>query len=198
MIEHRSRSVQVSIDYVAMTIGGHYVQLLEATPFAPNRRLAAVGQGVGPDTVFKRQVLPQTHAGSTTVAFMTHDGHYLEAFPGNNSIAATATKVGREQAFEETWLPDDRIALRTYWDAFVTAEGGGGEAIVTNRTAVGEWEKFYYEVIPVGLLPNEFRPGSPPHPGLHFPPGGIVGPFPGGVKPWRKPIEAPRSPTMST
>ena len=156
----------MTIDYVAMTIGGHYLQLAAPVKGADPVHwvLAAIGQGVGRDTVFKRHVLPQTHAGSTTVAFMSHSGHYLEARPGDDYVGASATQIGPAQTFEETWLPDDRIALRTSKETFLTADGGGGEAVVTDRTAVGEWEKFYYEVVPVGLLPVEFRPGAP-HPG---------------------------------
>lgn len=159
----------VSVNYVAIQIGGHYLQVgpPPGAPFAAP--LSADGVGIGPRTVFRRLELPAVHAGANVVAFMLHDGRILEAFPepDGGQILASATTVTSAARFEEVWLPDDRIALRTSFNTYVTAEDGGlGDGwhpMSTDRDAADEWEKFYYEVVPVGLLPVEFQPPPPGH-----------------------------------
>ncbi len=181
-----------SVDFVAIQIGGHYLQAgpPRVAPFSAI--LSADGVGIGPRTVFRRIELQGAHAGSRAVAFMLHDGRVLEAFPepDGGEILASATTVTQAARFEEVWLTDDRIALRTSFNTYVTAEDGGlGDGphpMSTDRDAVDEWEKFYYEVVPVGLIPADFH--QPPWTGEL---GRAVDPFGGIGKHDKAPIELP-------
>lgn len=138
--------------YVCMTIGGNYVRL---KPDLFNRQvLSADGTGIGDYSIFER-----VEQGENRVALRSLLGGYLQANP--EGFVTLNPAIGDWETFTEVWWPDDRISLRTHLRTFLCAERGGGEWIVIDRSAAGDWEKFFYEVPPAGLLPVDPPPEEP-------------------------------------
>jgi hypothetical protein len=68
----------------------------------------------------------------------------ISAKAGSASQAETFVIVKMGGSGGTVVAPGDTFALRAAGGKYLTAEGGGGQALTCNRTAVGDWEKFTY------------------------------------------------------
>ena len=136
--------------YVSITIGGSYVRLGVGRGLRefPGLSLYADGTGIGDESIFER-----VEVGENQIALRSLLGGYLQAHPDGFMLSNPA--IGEWETFTEVWWPDDRISLKSAHGTFLCAEGGGGGPVLANRTAAGDWEKFFYEVPPPELLPAE-------------------------------------------
>lgn len=133
------------MQYYALTIGGRYLVAVDHPFDGP--LITASGAGVGPDSIFER--VPR---GQAVALRPISRSEYVSA-PTSGGVLTLAADIGPTEEFNEIEMPDDSIALRTSTGTFVCAEGGGGRAVVANRTAIGAWERFFREVPPAALLP---------------------------------------------
>ena len=141
--------------YIALTIGGHYVRCgLDGTYGLPG--VYANGTGLGDDSIFER-----IQVGPGRVVLHPLSGGFLQARP-DHTLAVNPDGYEVWETFDEIEWPGDRFSLRTWQRRFVCAESGGGGAMIADRTEAGEWERFYYEVPPAGLLPPEPAPEQRP------------------------------------
>jgi hypothetical protein len=88
---------------------------------------------------------------SINCAIQTFDGHYLTANNGGGSGAWDALQTNRTwiRAWERfTFVPSgvggsaEYYAIKTVKGYYLSAVGGGGNAVVTSKKKVGSWEKF--------------------------------------------------------
>lgn len=140
------------VKYIALTIHGNYVRCGPgAGILGPLQAVNANGTGLGNESIFERIEV------ANGVVLHPLSGGYLQVRP-DDSVAVNPDGYDVWETFQEIEWPDDRFSLKTWRGKFVCAEGGGGGPVVANRVAAGEWEKFYYEVPPTGLLPPEPPP----------------------------------------
>lgn len=136
--------------YVCITIGGSYVRLGvgRALREFPGMSLYADGTGIGDESIFER-----VEVGENQIALRSLLGGHLQARP--DGLVLSNPAIGEWETFTEVWWPDDRISFKTAHGTFLCAERGGGGPVLANRTAAGDWEKFFYEVPPPELLPAD-------------------------------------------
>jgi hypothetical protein len=137
--------------YVSIAIHGQYLRLATADvgDHLHGPSLYADGTGIGDESIFERIEFGENRIALRSLLL----GGYLQAHP--DGIVLVNPAIGDWETFTEIRWPDDRISLKTAHGTFVCAESGGGRHVVTNRTAAGDWEKFFYEVPPAELLPAE-------------------------------------------
>jgi hypothetical protein len=150
--------------YIALTYKDKWI--VAGTSLYGQVQLLTVGTGLrdiyervelGDDRVALRLV--SQGAPAAVGSLVTAIGPSQQGHPGMLTLAAG--EIGEPQTFQEVWLPDDTIALRTHLGTYVCAENDGAAGpIVTNRTALGEWERFNYVVPPQELLPREEPPAT--------------------------------------
>src|SRR5207253_1800106 len=83
------------------------------------------------------------------------NGDYVCASPGegvvaNRGAAAQWETFQLKDLDEQTLKSGNRVALLSWNDFYVCAEGGGGGPVVANRSAIGAWERFVLESGPTG------------------------------------------------
>jgi hypothetical protein len=86
------------------------------------------------------------------VAFRAENGQYLQAVDGGGG---TMLAIGGGPWAHETFTilnlsnpgqpigHEDVVALQSWGGWYVVAEGGGGDVVNANRTAIGAWEQFW-------------------------------------------------------
>ncbi len=129
--------------------------------------LSTSGTGMEPSMILERL----EHQDDSYVSFRTTSGSYVSAdhdWTGEDDgvrwlgvgeagglFLRRREQPGQQETFREIWF-QDHVALQTYKGLFVTAEGGGkGAPLSINRSEIGEWQLFDYEVPPTELLPKE-------------------------------------------
>lgn len=135
--------------------------------------LSTSGTGVGRHSVLERIDLGDGRVAFKTLgqndfgqhAYISADHDWLGWDPGVRALGGYRTagglfframdEPGPAETFREI-AQGDQYALETYKQLFVTAEGdGNGSPLSINRDAIGEWQRFYYEVPPPEFLPAE-------------------------------------------
>ena len=138
--------------YVGITIHGHYLQtaVLGLGIFD----VTAGGVGFGANSIFERV----EYAGDE-VTLRALNGRYITA-AGTGLILRP--ELTAEARFLEVWWNDDRVSLRSRAGFFICAEDGGGGLMSCDRPQAADWEKFFYEVPPPELLPEDVGTAQQP------------------------------------
>ncbi len=83
------------------------------------------------------------------IALRAHNHQHVSAVGGGGgAVTASSPHIRAHETFEVVYLPGNMIALRTSNDFYLCAEGGGGRELVANRSWIGDWEKFRFELTP--------------------------------------------------
>lgn len=116
---------------------------------APGRKIEYMGKELGPRMVFER--IP---AGDGMMVYRSLEGGFW-TIADKMFIDLRATDVATATRFREVWFEDDRVALLADNGRFVSIPTflGKGPVMVTTDAA-GDAEKFWFEVPPVGLVPE--------------------------------------------
>ena len=140
----------------------------------PGTSLWSSGTGIGRGNVFERIELGDDRVAFKTIVPNPDTGQYEYIQADHDAVVVGAENLGVAgmptgllrvlpmdspgdwETFREIWLDETYVALETWRQLFVTAEGDGdGSALTINRDVIGEWQRFFYLVPPEGLLPAE-------------------------------------------
>jgi hypothetical protein len=138
--------------YTIQTINGY--NLLKAAN-GGGGSFDATGVYSGYDTQFKIQdVNGGTLYSGDQVHLQTNKNYFVSAVNGGCDTCGVNAQPKWSMGYE-TWTiiriagsgpinPGDQVAFQSYNNFYMCAEGGGGQAVNANRTAIGAWETFTF------------------------------------------------------
>ena len=116
---------------------------------APGRKIEYMGKELGPRMVFER-----VPAGDGMMAYRSLEGGFWR-IADKVFIDLSATDLATATRFREVWFEDDRVALLAENGCFVSIPSVVKMGPVWVSTdAAGDAEKFWFEVPPIGLVPE--------------------------------------------
>lgn len=116
---------------------------------APGRMIEYMDEALGPRMVFER-----VPAGNGLMAYRSLEGGFWKVTRSGH-VDLSAPDLEAASRFREVWFGDDRVGMLADNGCFVSVASWLKKGPVSVTTdAAGDDEKFWFEVPPVGLVPE--------------------------------------------